>query len=596
MVEVYQGSLFSSDFLTDSITRLPDWKEVSDQALDDLRSELVAIFGAFPTKQTPNEAQTEDDLIWKVLGVLGWGSYLRQQNLAPKGRDDVPDGLLFKDDAAKSQANRTPQEWRRYEFGLAVVESKRWNRPLDRRSGHRGEETAPSTQMLRYLRRVEDLSIGKLRWGVLTNGGRWRLYYQGARSVAENFFEVDLAQILGIEGHDGGLFALNKEQQPHALRVFYMIFRQAAFVGTASDPRTFHQRALDEGRFYEERVAANLSNLVFGEVFPKLVRSLAAAAPDAPLQQVREAALILLYRLLFILYAEDRDLLPVRDSRYEDYGLRTNVRGNVGERKTKNDVFSDTAARYWATIDDLCRAIDKGDSSIGLPPYNGGLFDRDRTPLLTRVRIPDAIMADVIDALSFEQTPEGRRYINYRDLSVQQLGSIYERLLEHELTRNGDSIEIRPNIFARKGSGSYYTPDDLVTLIIRETVGPLISDRVDTFSAKVEEQSTNESPLNQRLGALKRVDPAEKLLDLKICDPAMGSGHFLVALVDYLADQIITAMAEAESLVAWGHYISPLADRIEAIRNTILGNAEDRGWTVDPEQLDDRHIIRTMIS
>jgi len=72
----------------------------------------------------------------------------------------------------------------------------------------------------------------------------------------------------------------------------------------------------------------------------------------------------------------------------------------------------------------------------------------------------------------------------------------------------------------------------------------------------------------------------------------MGSGHFLVALVDYLADQVITAMAEAEATVAWSHYVSPLSDRIEAIRNTILGNAEERGWTVDPAQLDDRHIIR----
>jgi hypothetical protein len=595
MAETYQGSLFSGDFLTDSITRLPDWKAVSDAEIADLASKLSAIFSAFPTRQSPNEAQTEDDLIWKVLGALGWGAYLRQQNLAPKGREDVPDGLLFKDDVAKAQANKTPEEWRRYEFGLAVVESKRWNRPLDRRSGQRGEETAPSTQMLRYLRRVDDLTTGKLRWGILTNGGRWRLYYQGARSVAENFFELDLAQVLGIEGHEGGLFALDDKQRSHALRVFYLIFGKQGFTGTATDPRTFHQRALDEGRFYEERVAANLSNLVFGEVFPELVRAIAKAAPDAPLEEVRDAALILLYRLLFILYAEDRDLLPVNDRRYDDYGLRNKVRGDVDTRKTKNDVFSETAARYWSTIDDLCRAIDKGDGSIGLPPYNGGLFDRERTPLLTKVRLSDAVMANVIDALSFEHSPEGRRYINYRNLSVQQLGSIYERLLEHEVIRESGDIVIRPNIFARKGSGSYYTPDDLVTLIIRETIAPLIDERFTAFHTKAEEQAASDKPLNTRLGALKRSDPAEQLLELKICDPAMGSGHFLVALVDYLADQVITAMAEAEATVTWGQYVSPLANRIEAIRNTILGNAEQRGWTVDEDQLDDRHIIRRMI-
>ena len=106
--------------------------------------------------------------------------------------------------AAKAQANKTPEEWRRYEFGLAIVELKRWNRPLDRRSGQRGEETAPSTQMLRYLRRVEDLTTGKLRWGILTNGGRWRLYYQGARSVAEHFFEIDLAPFLALKAMKAG--------------------------------------------------------------------------------------------------------------------------------------------------------------------------------------------------------------------------------------------------------------------------------------------------------------------------------------------------------------------------------------------------------
>ena len=592
---MYQGSLFSSDFLNESITRLQTYRDISDAALDAITVRLKQIYTAFPVRQTPNESQTEDDLIWPLLGALGWTVSLRQQNLAPRGREDVPDGLLFKDAAAKSQANRTPEEWRRYEFGLAVVESKRWDRPLDRRSGRGGEETAPSTQMLRYLRRVEDLTTGKLRWGILTNGGRWRLYYQGARSVAEQFFELDLAMALGVAGHDGGLFAPSERDSRHWLRVFLLVFRRESFLGTASDPRTFHQRALDEGRFYEERVANNLSNLVFGEVFPTLARAIAAAAPDAPLQDVREATLVVLYRLLFILYAEDRDLLPVADSRYSDYGLRGKVRGDVGRRKDRNDTFSTTAARYWSTLDDLCRAIDAGDSSIGLPPYNGGLFDRTRVPLLSRVRLSDAVMADVIDALSFEDAPAGRRYINYRDLSVQQLGSIYERLLEHEIVRDWTGIAIRPNVFARKGSGSYYTPDDLVNLIIRETISPFVTERMERFRTVSEDQAARTTPEGQRLGILKRADPAEKLLDLKICDPAMGSGHFLVALVDYLADQVIAAMAEAEATVQWGHYVSPLSDRIEMIRNTILGNAEERGWTVDQEQLDDRHIIRRMV-
>lgn len=599
MNEVFQGSLFTNDFLTQSISANADWAQFDDGAIDAWARELQAIFAKFPITQTPNETRTEDDLIWPILRCLGWTQSMRQQNLTVKGRDDVPDGLLFADTTAKAQADRHIEEYKRYQFGLAVVESKRWKRPLDRRSSKRGEELAPSTQMLRYLRRVDDLTTGKLRWGILTNGGRWRLYYSGARSVSEQFFEIDLAAVLRVEGQGDGLFALNADEQRHALRVFAVIFRREAFLPSPTDQRTFHQRAMDEGKFYEERVAADLSNLVFAQIYPLLARSIATAAPEAALQDVRQAALILLYRLLFILYAEDRDLLPVNDRRYDDYGLRDKVRMEIGQRKDEGDIFSSTAARYWSTLDDLCRAIDKGDTSIGLPPYNGGLFDANKTPLLGKIRLPDSVMAEVIDKLSFERQDGTRKYINYRDLTVQQLGSIYERLLEHEVVRDGDTVEIRPNIFARKGSGSYYTPDDLVSLIIHETLEPLISKRFNAFESKARELAEGTQEEGLKLTTLKRLDPAERLLDLRICDPAMGSGHFLVSLVDYLSDQVIIAMAETEKMVEWASedqpYISPLADRIEAIRNTILGNAEARKWTVDPEQLDDRHIIRRMV-
>ncbi len=592
-----QGSLFTSDFLTESIQDVSEWNALGDADVEKFAESIRGHCDSFPISQTPNESQTEDDLIWPILEALGWTESLRQQNLSPKGREDVPDGLLFESVETKAKANGFPEEWKRYEFGRAVVESKRWARPLDRRSGRRGEETAPSTQMLRYLRRIDDITNGTLRWGILTNGSKWRLYFSGARSVSEQFFELDIAAILDLPGHNDGLFALNAADRRHWLKVFLLVFRREAFVPAGADPRTFHEKALEEGKFYEERVAEDLSNKVFGEVFPELVRAIVKAAPEADLQDVREAALILLYRLLFILYAEDRDLLPVKDTRYDDYGLRNKVRLDVKERKDRDDVFSDTAARYWGAMADLFMAIDQGDASIGLPPYNGGLFDQERHAILTNIRIPDAVMARVIDALSFEVTPEGRKYINYRNLSVQQLGSIYERLLEYEVTREGDDITVQPNIFARKGSGSYYTPDDLVQLILTETLEPLVEERKRAFRDKIAELGQGDLPDHRKIGQLKRLDPATALLDLKICDPAMGSGHFLVSLVDFMADQVIAAMAEAEldAPEEWGDYISPLGERIDTIRNTILANADERDWTIDEEQLDDRHIIRRMV-
>ena len=592
-----QGSLFTSDFLTETIRSVSEWSAFADADLDRFGNAIRAIFDCFPISQTPNESQTEDDLIWPILAALGWTESLRQQNLSPKGREDVPDGLLFESAEMKARANGFPEEWKRYEFGRAIVESKRWARPLDRRSGRRGEETAPSTQILRYLRRIDDITGGTLRWGILTNGSKWRLYFSGARSVSEQFFELDIAATLDPPSYNDGLFALDEEGRRHWLKVFYLIFRREAFVPAGADPRTFHEKALEEGKFYEERVAEDLSNKVFGKVFPDLVRAIVRAAPEADLQEVREAALILLYRLLFILYAEDRDLLPVKDARYDDYGLRNRVRLDVKERKDRNDVFSETAARYWGAMADLFMAIDQGDASIGLPPYNGGLFDHERHAILTNIRIPDAVMARVIDALSFENTPDGRKYINYRNLSVQQLGSIYERLLEYEVTRDGDEITVQPNIFARKGSGSYYTPDDLVQLILTETLEPLVEERKRAFRDKIEELAQGDLPAHRRIGQLKRLDPATALLKLKICDPAMGSGHFLVSLVDFMADRVIAAMAEAEleAPQEWGDYISPLGESIDTIRNTILANADERAWTIDEEQLDDRHIIRRMV-
>ena len=141
---------------------------------------------------------------------------------------------------------------------------------------------------------------------------------------------------------------------------------------------------------------------------------------------------------------------------------------------------------------------------------------------------------------------------------MQQLGSIYERLLEYEVVRDGDTIGVRPNVFARKGSGSYYTPDDLVNVILKETVGPLVRARLTAFSERAAKRDNRRSDAGLTQGGLQRLDPAERLLELKICDPAMGSGHFLVSLVDYLADSVIAAIAEAQATVE--DYVSPLTE------------------------------------
>ncbi|MCY4205816.1 MAG: restriction endonuclease [Bacteroidetes bacterium] len=564
--------------------------------LDLIGEELLEIFESFPVDRTPNESYTEQDLVWPVLQKLGWKASLPQQNLSLQGREDVPDGLLFIDESAKQTASLQEQEFRRYEHGAAILEVKRWRRPLARATRETGETTSPASKMLRYMRRIDDVTEGNLRWGILSNGRNWRLYYSGAKSPGEDYIDLDLLTILRGETGDGGARELfESERRLHWLKVFVILFGCDQFRPDSHERQTFHQQAILDARFYQEQVTVKLSNIVFNRVFPELVRAIAKEAPTAEPSEIRQSALIFLYRLLFMLYAEDRGLLPVYDSRYDDYSFRNKIRNDIGRRKDKNDVFSSSWGLYWPSFEVICNIISEGDASIGLPPYNGGLFDQSQTPLLCQIVLNDEIFANVVDALSFEQTSSGRRYINYRNLGVQQLGSIYEQLLEQDVVRNGDCVDIKLNPSARKNQGSYYTPDELVSLIVSETITPLVNSAMDTFTSKVSQLDLNQQEISQeQLNELHAIDPARALLDLKICDPAMGSGHFLVNLVDQLAEQVLIAIEQSASMV--DGYTSPVVFRVNEMQKKIHSNAEEYGCVLEDAQLDEQRLVRRIVS
>lgn len=591
------GTLFTQDYLIEGIVGSTAFQEVDVAAA---RARLGSILSGFPHASKPNEATTEKDAIWPIMGMLGWDDYLTQQNLSATGRVDVPDGLLFISAETKAQANAFPEEWKRYQFGAAVFEAKRWGRALDRAEGRKGDDKdTPSTQLLRYLRRIDDLTNGNLRWGILTNGAKWRLYFAGARSTIDDYLEIDLGRILALDSDllDTGI---TDEERDHWLAVFVAMFSRASFERASDIAPSFHDNARRDAEFYEERVAKSLSDKVFDELYPELGKAVAKAAPAGTgLEDIRHATLILLYRLLFVLYAEDRGLLPVKDKRFDDYALRK-ARLDVGARKDDGDTFSSVAKTIWNRFADLAEMVDKGDPSVGLPPYNGGLFSGDNTPLLKTIALGDDVMANAIDILSFEQRDGQRRYINYRDLSVQQLGSIYERLLEFELVRDAVTcdMDIRPNIFARKNSGSYYTPDDLVLLILDETLQPLIDDAMAAFTAALAQSKPTDND-EYTIAQLQKADPAKAITRLRVCDPAMGSGHFLVSLVDRLTNHTLDALEEAKAIVGARFpdldYESPVAEEIRKVRGTIRGNASDNGWTVSEEQLDDPQLVKRMV-
>ncbi|MCX8521839.1 MAG: hypothetical protein ORN28_09930, partial [Rhodoferax sp.] len=418
--------------------------------------------------------------------------FLPQINLSGKRRQDVPDYLLFANAEKKSAAVQEASDERRTRHGLALLEAKRWLRPLDR--GDSSEPTdpdAPSSQMLRYLSRADLVSNRAVKWGILSNGNVWRLYWQDARSRSEEFFEVDVAAALRLPGF---AYPQDDDQQlVHPLILFYLFFQRSAFLPQSWDDsqRSFHAYARNEARIYEDRVSQDLGQRVFDDIFPQLAHALARADQsmarshsvgfgqfqrqqfDADyLEEVREATLVLLYRLLFLFYAEDRNLLPVRDERYVGYSVRR-IRKQVRDTVDAGSRFSSTVSTIWLSLKGMFHLIDKGDDEIGMPAYNGGLFHAFRAPLLRRVCVPDKVVAPIIDTLSRRTEDAQKRWINYRDLSVSHLGSIYERLLEYSLVHlvqaqdsnknlpEMDAIVAQPASFARKVSGSYYTHNDL---------------------------------------------------------------------------------------------------------------------------------------
>ncbi len=254
-----QGALFTRDYLKLGIQETEAWQELDDSELASFQKIVVDVFDEFPVDSTPNEATTEKDLIFKVLEALGWDDFLPQQTASPKRRLDVPDVLFFATAEDKRKANKEKVPANRYRHGIAIAEDKPWQVPLDRAGkGRVAHEGVPSNQILRYLSVAEVQSERRIQWGILTNGRHWRLYYQGARSRSEEFLELDLAAIVGLEGFADDLFAPGKEDRAHWLKVFYLMFRREAFLSQTVDGRTFHQISLDEGRLWEERVAKDL--------------------------------------------------------------------------------------------------------------------------------------------------------------------------------------------------------------------------------------------------------------------------------------------------------------------------------------------------
>ena len=520
---VKNQSLFSNYYLDSLITEQPQWADTpnieSDYAAIKQRFDAIAL-----NAEHLNEAQTEREFIQPLLEQLGH-VFEVQPTLQTSHGTKRPDYVFFASrsihDAAQPHINTNQF----FNTALAVGDAKAWSRNLDRKTQDRGDpfnNQNPNYQIDSYLRGADK------DWGILTNGRQWRLYHRQTSYRLDNFYEIDLAALLSENG-DLDVF-----------RYFYNLFRRDAFLPDPSGT-SFLDRVLDESQQYTVAVSGDLKNQIYDALrlliggFLKFPRNDFDQA-NPPLREIQTNCLILLYRILFILYAESRGLLPLDNRDYAMQYSLDHLATDIHEKLDGGITPAPGVSLYWTRLKELFTLINDGWEGH-IPQYNGGLFNPQQHPFLESYEIGDDTLAQVIELLT--RTEAGER-IAYRDLDVRHLGDIYEGLLEYqpkiadqdlsiisnrgretvapsksspdqEITYSAGDVYLLTDKGERKATGSYYTPDYIVRYIVENTLAPLCENKT-----------------------------VDEILSLKILDPATGSGHFLVGVVDYLAEELIT--------------------------------------------------------
>lgn len=487
--------LFSRGFLED---RFPEWPEAQPGRYVELRTKISELWERESAGlSSANEAQTEERLIRPVLRELGF-AYTVQTGFATKLGRRQPDYALFVDEESRLAAEKA-DSGSRFATAVAVADAKRFERPLrGRRAGD--ERDDPEAQIVSYV-----LS-SRVGYGILTNGRIWRLYAAEGSLLDGAHYEVDLAAAL----------AADDQAQWVSFAAF---FGAAAFRPDASGSCLL-DRAVDESRASAVALGESLERQVFGAV-PLIAEGLIGGEPATPdlLAAAFDHALVFLYRLLFCLHAEARGLLPVSNPHYRRYSLRERSQ-EVARDSAAGRVYSSHSTEIYADLLVLFDIVDKGDPDLAVNEYDGGLFSAARHGWLVGRSVPDRLLAPALDLMA----RVGGATIDYRDLSPRHLGTIYERLLDYRLEpAAGGRFTLAPAT-GRHDSGSYYTPDFVVDRLVEDTLEPLLRARSEALVA----------------AGASSDEALELFLGLRVLDPAMGSGHFLVAAGRYIAQYVAT--------------------------------------------------------
>ena len=324
-----------------------------------------------------------------------------------------------------------------------------------------------------------------VRWSLCVTGPALRLFDAG-RVYSRRFAEFDLA----IAIDDADTFA-----------VLWGLLRAAALEGGGTSGRSVLERAIDLCERHRAAVRESLKSGVhealghLGDAFRSKARRRQSDSA------VQDESLIVIYRVLFLLFAEARGLVPQWHPVYRDAYTIESLRPGIESAESPRGL--------WESLQAIARLAHRGcrAGTLTVPAFNGRLFSPADAPLADSVRLDDEPVRRALLALTTRRGKERRERIAYADLGVEQLGAVYEHVLDYEAAgpRTADSEAVRP-ASRRKATGTFYTPRPLTEYLVRRTLAPLIE------------------------GARP-----DAILQLRVLDPAMGSGAFLVAACRYLA-------------------------------------------------------------
>lgn len=365
----------------------------------------------------------------------------------------------------------------------------------------------------------------KALWGLASDGVTLRVLRDNASMTRPTWLEADLERIF-------------KEERYADFAALWLLVHETRF-GRAEQPptecalekwresgRQEGTRARDKLRYgFEEALVA----LGQGFLSHPENQALRASLQNGTLtkEEFYRQLLRLVYRLIFVLTIEERGLLHLESTSneikklYEDgYSLRRLRERSV--KRSAHDRFSD----LWEATKIVFLGLARGEPRLGLPALSG-LFSLKRCPDIDKAKLENRSLLMGVFRLSWLREPSGLSRVNWRDMGPEELGSVYESLLElvPQITQDGRSFkfasggETKGN--ARKTSGSYYTPDSLVQVLLDSALEPVIADTIKANPDK----------------------PVEALLNLSIVDPACGSGHFLLGAARRLAVHVARLQA-----------------------------------------------------